>query len=1065
MAVRNESVRLSLDDQFTSGMARAAAATALFKRELNDLDGKRVSRELDDSGKSIDRFGNGARKAGPEIDRFSGRLGLLADAAVTLGPLLIPLGAAAIPVLTASLVGLGAAAGGIGATVLAFHGLGDALTALNKYQLAPTAENLQKLRIEQEKLGPAGAQFARYISDLTPVLRDLQNTAREGIFPGLEDGINAFLERGPQVTRIIEGLSAEMGNLARDAGKGLSSEAWTPFFNYVESDARPILDAFAQAAGNVALGVANMLVAFAPLSRDFTGGLVDATQAFADWSTGLDENQGFQHFVAYVSENGPRAAEFLSQLAQAVGGLMEAAAPTAAVVLQVLTKVLEVFTAIASSDAGPALYAAAFGLIAFNRAATLTAALGPRLTASFAAMGRGGVAGRAAGGLGLLAASMTDLDDKAGLANTTMLGLAGLMVKGPWGLAAGASIGLIADLSTAYRDTAASITAVDDALRNGDTNAALQEQSDLIKQITEEHPAEGTLGNWFDAFKGSFHDFTGQTQEMKDRIADVDAAMKEGGDVADLFGESIGQTGAQLRVAAGDAAALSGALADLNGWFDKRDAVIAYKDAVRGLAKGFEDGFGRKDLTNINAVGRSILQVASQMKSPLKRANFLAEARDQLEHLADTSGPKAAAALQKVIDKFDNKGLTHQPIELSVDDSRAQQIVKKNRRDLDILGQSTTKPTIGADDNPFRSVFGNVKGAMREADKLRANPVVTVDPGRSLDILTQIRSQMANIVSKTVTLTVNRVGNALPNFDTGGFTGSGRKHEVAGLVHRGEVVIPQERVRRDWSMLKSRYGDLPGFADGGMVDTYTRRQTNQQGDGHAEQGIQLFVAGAWSAGKALKAMNAALDKSEKALGRQKSKLDELTSRRDSLSSSTTGALLHDPFGHGLAGFEAQNAADAADSAAMLAALQQLVRNGLDPKGALFQALAASGDVNTAQQMAALTSSQLFAEQASFNQTHTLAGQVGQFVGQAAFGDLVKAQTKVTDHLDNVVHHLHQAVKELTAEVKHMGKNVKDGAQEGSAAGAEAGTKAGNNGRNSRIAAASATGSAPLGRRR
>src|SRR5690606_8147792 len=51
----------------------------------------------------------------------------------------------------------------------------------------------------------------------------------------------------------------------------------------------------------------------------------------------------------------------------------------------------------------------------------------------------------------------------------------------------------------------------------------------------------------------------------------------------------------------------------------------------------------------------------------------------------------------------------------------------------------------------------------------------------------------------------------------GGYTGPGGKYEPAGIVHRGEVVLPQEVVQADWGFLRSRYGHLPGFADGGVV--------------------------------------------------------------------------------------------------------------------------------------------------------------------------------------------------------------------------------------------------------
>src|SRR3712207_5810989 len=129
MATRRERVVLDLEDNFSTPMARAAAATAVLDRSLN-------------------HFGNTTRRAGPDIDRFSGRGRLLADAALTLGPALVPLGAATIPALTGSIAALGAAAGGIGTAVLAFQGLGDAVSSIKAYELEPTAKNLQAMRVE-----------------------------------------------------------------------------------------------------------------------------------------------------------------------------------------------------------------------------------------------------------------------------------------------------------------------------------------------------------------------------------------------------------------------------------------------------------------------------------------------------------------------------------------------------------------------------------------------------------------------------------------------------------------------------------------------------------------------------------------------------------------------------------------------------------------------------------------------------------------------------------------------------------------------------------------------------
>lgn len=57
-------------------------------------------------------------------------------------------------------------------------------------------------------------------------------------------------------------------------------------------------------------------------------------------------------------------------------------------------------------------------------------------------------------------------------------------------------------------------------------------------------------------------------------------------------------------------------------------------------------------------------------------------------------------------------------------------------------------------------------------------------------------------------------------FSSGGFTGSGDKHEPAGLVHKGEVVFSQKDVQRLGGVANVealRTGRMTGFAEGGVV--------------------------------------------------------------------------------------------------------------------------------------------------------------------------------------------------------------------------------------------------------
>jgi hypothetical protein len=206
-------------------------------------------------GRDIDRTGASAGRAERSIDKYSGRLRTLADLITIGGPAALRLGAGALPLVTAGYRRDRCGRRGIGVAVLALQGFDNALKALSTYELDPTVENLQKLRIELEKLGPAGADFLHFLDDLEPQLKDLQNLARAGLFPGVEEGIDSLLTRLPLVRQTVNRVSQELGRLAADAGSALASDEWTPFFNYIRTNAAPILDDFARSTGNVALGL------------------------------------------------------------------------------------------------------------------------------------------------------------------------------------------------------------------------------------------------------------------------------------------------------------------------------------------------------------------------------------------------------------------------------------------------------------------------------------------------------------------------------------------------------------------------------------------------------------------------------------------------------------------------------------------------------------------------------------------------------------------------------------------------------------------------------------------
>lgn len=361
MADRKVTTRLDANvSGFVRGMAEAKAATAALNRELNTSN-----------------------------DRTSWLVGSL----LGLAPAAVPIGATVVPAFMAltTQVGLAAAAGGTMA--LAFVGVGDALSALNKAQLDPTKENLEALSLAMNKLGPDGENFVKFLDSVGPQFNELRLAARAGMFPGIEEGITAFMERLPDLKRVVTEISETIGQLANDAGQGLGGPEFDAFFEFLKSDAGPILLATGQALGNFIDGFASMTVAFGPTTADFSEGLLNMSQRFEEWAEQLRTSQDFQEFIAYVQDVTPDVLAFFGQLADTFVDLAVAAAPVGKVMLPILTGVLNILGEIARTPTGSILIAVtAVSALAGRMLALQTLAssgvIGSLMTGQFLAMGK-----------------------------------------------------------------------------------------------------------------------------------------------------------------------------------------------------------------------------------------------------------------------------------------------------------------------------------------------------------------------------------------------------------------------------------------------------------------------------------------------------------------------------------------------------------------------------------------------------------------------------------------------------------------------------------------------------
>ncbi|MFE6645657.1 hypothetical protein ACFVJS_03780 [Nocardioides sp. NPDC057772] len=494
MGTRLERVVLEMDDRLSTPMALAASKTALLRRELDGLNGTstRASASTSQLGRDVDKADSAFKRATPNIDLYSGRLRLVAEAGLGLGPSILPVIGALVPAASGLATGMAGAAAAAAVTALAFSGVGTALDALNQFQLQPTADNFLVLQQAMDELGPSGENLVRHLDSISGEIETLQRISGNNAFPGVTEGLDEILTLMPRAQSVAAEFATRIGDLAADGGASLAGDDWEEFFGFLETDAAPVFDQLARASGNVALGLANITVALAPLSRDFAGGMLEASRSFAGWTA---ESENFEDFIDYVREVGPQAVDFLDSLAASGVAVAQAVAPWGSTVLPAVTVLLDLFTAVAGSPIGPALTTATLAMLAFNKAATAGQAImgrvGPAFGSARASIGQmradlGTVAsgwvlassatdaeskkmaaatdrlksnmatiGKGAGVLGAVGVAASGAAAGVGLQNTAMLGLAGTMA-GPWGAAAGAGVGLILDFKAAQDAAAAS---------------------------------------------------------------------------------------------------------------------------------------------------------------------------------------------------------------------------------------------------------------------------------------------------------------------------------------------------------------------------------------------------------------------------------------------------------------------------------------------------------------------------------------------------------------------------------------------------------------------------------
>lgn len=861
MTTRREKVILEFVDRFSGGAGKAAATTALLNKELDGLSkqGTVASRRFTSMSKGADKFGASLAGMNGEIDRtnaglggltnggtftrvsrdsdrasgsinqLTGRLRLLADVALILGPSLAPIGAVAVPALTGLASQAGFATVALGSLVVAAQGVGDALEAVNDAAMEPTAANLEKAEQAMAKLGPEAQAFVTRFQQLRPVLGDIRDAAAAGWFPGITEALDSLESAAPRIESLFNAIGEAGGNLIAEGAESLAGPEWAEFIAFVEDNAPQALDELGRTVGNLTKGLANMWMAFDPLNDDFSAWLLEQSRAFSEWSDGLAENQGFQEFVDYIRTNGPRVADALSAVGDAVVEIIEAISPLGGPSLKIIETFANAIGNIADSDLGTPILAGVTALVAYNRMLRITIALQKQMGITSAAAtsgglfaggkggGKAGLLKRGAGPAALLAGitlASTDMGDSLLQTNKASLALLGTM-GGPFGAAAGLAAGALLDMAAANDKVMASIASGNLEQAAKDLKAFKQEVDDDL-----DPSKKGFVEAFISGLPG------GQL-------------LTDGGGIKNKLEGFLGQSDVEEAEAALDfAQTLSGSVDMLKNYADaKKQSALASSEATAA-----DYGLTSATWELGNAMGLTNAEIAAGIAAIDARTSAALGAFD-----ADTQWRNALNAATEAA-KANNAGIRGNSEAALTNRARLSDLAKAWGNQRDTMDENgATLDELQAKYKVQRRSFIDTAIAMgvpRKAAIELANKLLAIPEKKAITLTAQDKAsaKIANAVnllggfkSKTITITTLRDDFGAADGDTVPDDGGGYRDYLTYKLAPREEVISNRRKQADnfrpelkdinsgmSRTLVARRMLSRGLADGGTVATSSR---------------------------------------------------------------------------------------------------------------------------------------------------------------------------------------------------------------------------------------------------
>lgn len=320
------------------------AELAAVQAAITALDGQDIDIDVDVNG------GEMAMAFAAQGTAHFGRMQAIVTAILVLLPLIPPMVATIGAALVGLASGLTAAAGAV--TVL---GLGVAPTIMGMMELN---EELGKQRTRLAGLEPGSKAYInqqKKINQLQKEMRTRFGEASDGMVylqkkwdefgqatgPKANGLIGGFLRMIGDIlptlvpvfnaaAPVIEGMFKSMGDFMKSGEGDRMIKFFTEFGSESLSDILSI-------GGNLLQFLGRLFEAFAPFGGDLLEDIDALTQSWADWADGIGKSQGFQDFIAYVNEEGPKVWDLIKSFIGALINFGEALAPLGSVALDAFT--------------------------------------------------------------------------------------------------------------------------------------------------------------------------------------------------------------------------------------------------------------------------------------------------------------------------------------------------------------------------------------------------------------------------------------------------------------------------------------------------------------------------------------------------------------------------------------------------------------------------------------------------------------------------------------------------------------------------------------------------------